>query len=90
MPSVALAGAGVAEIRTGGVGVVVVDVVVPLRAAIFRPRAEVSSVIGKSLGRLRGREEEPSIKRVPNLPGCEAGSSANTERPSAISWVSQS
>ena len=49
---VAVAGAGMAESRTGRVGVVVVDVVVPLEAASFRPRAGVSCVVGESLGRL--------------------------------------
>ena len=43
-----------------------------------------------SLRRLRGREEELSIKRVPNLPGREAGLLANAERSSAIYWASQS
>ena len=64
--SVFATGAGVAEAGTGGVGAVVIGVVVPLEAASFRPRAEVSCVVGESLGRLRGREEEPSIKGVPN------------------------
>ena len=43
----------VAVAGTGGVGVVVVDVIVPFEAAIFCPRAEVRCVLGKSLGRLR-------------------------------------
>ena len=87
---VAEAGTGVAETGTGGVGVVIVGVVIPLEAASVRPRAEVSYGVGESLGWLRGREEDPSIKGVPNLPGREAGLLANAERSSAISWVSQS
>ena len=75
----------VAEAGTGGVGAVVIDVVVPLEAASFRPRVEVSCVVGGSLGRLREREEKPSIKGVSNLPGREAGLLANAERSSAIS-----
>ena len=47
-------------------------------------------MVGESLGRLQGREEEPSIKGMPDLPGREAGLLANTEKSSAISWVSQS
>ena len=86
----AAAGVGVAEAGTGGVGVVIVDVVVPLETASFRPRAKVSYVVGESLERLRGREEEHLIKGVPNLPGREAGLLANAEGSSAISWVSQS
>ena len=75
----------VAEAGTGGVGAVVIDVAVPLEAASFRPRVEVSCVVGESLGRLREREEKPSIKGVSNLPGREAGLLANAERSSAIS-----
>ena len=47
---VVVTGAGVTESGTDGIGVVVVDVVVPLEAAGFRPRAEVSCVDGESLG----------------------------------------
>ena len=74
----------VAEAGTGGVGAVVIDVAVPLEAASFRPRVEVSCVVGESLRRLREREEKPSIKGVSNLPGREAGLLANAERSSAI------
>ena len=87
---VAVAGAGVVEAETGGVGVVVVGVVVLLEVANFRPRAEVSRVIGESFGRPRRREEEPSVNGVPNLSDHEAGLLANVERSSAISWVSKS
>ena len=87
---VAVAGTGVVEAGTGGVGVVVVDVVVSFEAASLRPRAEVSCVVVESLGGLRGREGEPSIRGVPNLPGCEAGLLANAERSSAVPWVPQS
>ena len=66
--AVAEAGTGVTEAGTGGVGVVVIDVVVPLETASFRPRVEVSCVVGKSSVWLRGRKEEPSIKGVPNFP----------------------
>ena len=55
--------AGVAEVGTDVVGVVVDNEVVPLEAASFRPIDEVSCVGGESLGRLRGREE-PSMKGV--------------------------
>ena len=85
---VAEAGVGVVEVGIGGVDVVVVDVVVPLEAASFHPRAEVSCEVGESLGWLRGWEKAPSIKGVPNLPGREACLLANTEWSSAISWVS--
>ena len=88
--SVVVAGAGFAEAGTDGAGVVVVCAVVLFEAASFRPRAEVSCVVGESLGRLRGREEGPSIKGVQNLPGREAGLLENVEKSSAISWVSQS
>ena len=88
--SVAVAGTGVAEAGTGGIDVVAVGAAVPFEAASFCPRDEVSCVVGKSLGRLRGREEEPSKKGVPNLPGRETGLLANAERLSSISWVSRS
>ena len=63
---------------------------VPLEAANFCPRTKVSCVVGESLGRLRGREEEPSIKRVPNFPGRVAGLLVNAKRSSVISWVPES
>ena len=43
---VIVAGTGMAEAGTGGVDVVVV----PFKAASFRPSAEVSCVVGKGLG----------------------------------------
>ena len=52
---VAVAGAGVGEVETGGVGVVVIGVVIPFDAARFLSRAEVSCVVEEILGRLRGR-----------------------------------
>ena len=84
-----VAEAGVAEAGTDRVSVVVVDELVPLEAASFRPTAEVSCGGAQSLGRLR-RRKEPSMKGVPNLPGREAGLLANSERSSATFWVSQS
>ena len=68
---VIVARTGMAKAGTGGVDVVVVPFVVPFEAASFRPSAEVSCVVGKGLGRLRGREEKPSMKGVPNLLGRE-------------------
>ena len=82
--NVAEAGTGVAEAITGGVGIMVVDVVVPLEAASFRPRAEECCMVEESLGRLRRREEEPSLKGVLNLPGGEAVLLVNAERLSAV------
>ena len=81
----AIAGTVVTEAGMVRVDVVVIDVVVPFEAASFRPSAEVSCVVGKDLGRLRGREEEPSIRGVPNLPGPEAGLLVKAERSSAVS-----
>ena len=80
----------VAVAGTGEVGVVVVDVLVSFEAASFCPRAEARCVLGKTLGRLRGREGEPSIRGVPNFPGCDTGLLANAERSSAVYWVPQS
>ena len=80
----------VAMAGTGRVDVAVVGVVVPVEVAGFRPRAEGNCVVGSGFGRRRGREEEPSIKGVPNLPRREAGLLAKAERSSAVSWVSPS
>ena len=87
---VAVAGTCVAEAGTGVLDVVVDGLVVSFEAASFRPSAKVSCVAGKDLGRLRVREEEPSIKGVPNFPGRKAGSLANAQGSSVVSWVSQS
>ena len=58
---VAETGTGMVEAVTGEVGVEVIGVVVPLEAASFRPKVEVSCEVGESLGRLQGWEEGPSI-----------------------------
>ena len=87
---VAVAGMCVTEVRTGGLDVMVAGLVFSLDAASFRPSVKVSCVAGKGLGRLQGREEDPSIKRVQNLSGREAGLLANAQRSSAVSWVSRS
>ena len=86
---VAWAEAGLIEVETDVVGVVMADEVVPFEAASFRPMAGVSCVGAESLVRLRGREE-PATKGVPNLPGRKADLLVNTERSPAISWVWQS
>ena len=86
---VAGAGAGLVEAGTDVVGVVMTDEVVAFEAACFCPMARVNCVGAESLGRPRGREK-PSMKGAPNLPGSEAGLLANADRPSAMSWVSQS
>ena len=81
-----MAGAGAAEAGTGVVGFGVDGEVNLLARLVCRPLAEKAP---DSLGRPRGRDE-PLIKRVPNLPGREAGLLAKAERSLAMSCVSWS